>query len=76
MPESKQKKDVQSQTSPRNETSPQLSGSDTESLLENHTRSTSVQCPNDSKEQQHEIQRNETDMTTYDIGDDNISLPK
>ena len=47
-----------------------------ESLLENQTRSTPVQCPNDSKKQQHEIQRNETDMTTYDSGDVNISLPK
>ena len=35
-----------------------------------------VQCPNDSKKQQNEIQRNETDMTTYDNGDDNISPPE
>ena len=61
---------------PIKETSSQVSGSDTESLLENQTRSTPVQCPNDSKKQQNEIQRNEPDMTTYDNGDDNISPPK
>ena len=38
--------------------------------------STPVQCPNDSKKQQNEIQRNETDLTTYDNGDDNIPPPK
>ena len=54
----------------------QLSGSDTESLQEKQTWSTPVQCPNNSKKQQHEIQRNETDMTTYDNGDDNISPPE
>ena len=32
--------------------------------------------PSDSKKQQHEIQRNENDATTYDSGDDNISPPK
>ena len=69
----KQKNDVEAQTSPINETSLEVSGSDTESLLENQTRSIPVQCPNDSKKQQIEIQRNETDMTTYDNGDDNIS---
>ena len=53
-------------------TSSQVSGSDTESLLENQTRSTPVQCPNDSNKQQNEIQPNETDMTTHDSGDDNI----
>ena len=58
------------------ETSSQVSGSDTESHFENQTRSTPVQCPNDAKKQQHEIQRNKTDMTTYDNGDDNISPPK
>ena len=58
------------------ETSSQISGSDTESLLENQTRSTPVQCPNDSKKQQNEIQQNETDMTIYDNGDDNISRPE
>ena len=68
--------DVEAQTSPIKETLPQLSGSDTESLLENQTSNTSVKCPNNSKEQQHRIQRNEADMTTYDNGDDNISPPK
>ena len=64
---------VQSQTSPIKETSSQISGSHTESLLENQTRSTPVQCPKNSKKQQNEIQRNETDMTTFANGDDNIS---
>ena len=63
MPEFKQKNDVQSQTSPIKETSSQVSGSDTESLLENQTRITPVQCPNDSKKQQNEIQGDETDLT-------------
>ena len=72
----KHKTDVQTQTPPIKETSPQVSGSDTESLQENQTRSRPVQCPNDSKTQQHWIQGNKTDMTTYDNGDDNISPPK
>ena len=70
------KKDVESQTSPSKETSSQVSGSDTELLLGNQTRSTQVQCPNDSKKKQRGIQRNETDMRTYDSGDDNIFPPK
>ena len=72
----KQKKDVEARTSPIKETSPQKSGSDTESLLENQTRSIPVQCPNDSNNQQNEIQRNEVAVTTYDQGDDNISPPE
>ena len=72
----KQKIDLEAQTSPIKETSTQVSGSDTESLLESQTRGIRVQCPNDSKKQQNEIQRNETDMTTYDNGDDNISPPE
>ena len=72
----KQKKDVEAQTSPIKKTSPQKSGSDTESLLENQTRSIPVQCPNDSNNQQNEIQRNEIGLTTYDEGDDNISPPE
>ena len=75
-PEIKQKINVEAQTLPIKETSSQVSGSDTESLLENQTRSTPVQCPNDSKTQQNEIQRNGTDWTTYGNGDDNISPPK
>ena len=73
LPESKQRNDVESQRSPMKQTSSQVSGSRTEPLLGNQTGHTSVQCPNDSKKQQHEIQRNEIDITTYDNGDDNIS---
>ena len=75
MPESKQRNDVESQTSPMKETSPQVSGSSTKPLLGDQTGNTSVQCPNDSKKQQHEIQRIESDITTHDNGDDNISPP-
>ena len=70
--EYKQRNDVEAQTSPTKETSSQVSGSDTESLPENQIRNIPVRCLNDSKKQQNEIQRNETDMTTYDNGDDNI----
>ena len=75
-PEFKQENDVESQTTPIKENSTQVSGSDTESLLGNKTRSTPVQCLDDPKEEQHENQRKETDMTTRDIGDDKISSPK
>ena len=75
IPEFKGKNIVEAQTSPIKETSSQVSGSDTESLPENQTRSTAVQCPNDSKTQQNEIQRDETDLTNYDNGGDNISPP-
>ena len=47
------KNDVEAQKSPMRETSSQVSGSDTQLLLENKTRSTTVQGPNDSKKQQH-----------------------
>ena len=76
IPEFKQRDDVEAQTSPKKETSSQVPGSDTESLPENQTRSTPVQSPNDSKKQQNQIQRNETDMTTYDNGHDNTSPPE
>ena len=76
MPEFRQKNDVEAQTSPIKETSSQVSGSDTETLLDNQTRSLSLQCPNDSKKQQNELQRDETDLTTHDNGDDNISPPE
>ena len=76
MPEFKQGNDVQSQTSPKKETSSQVSGSDTESLLETQTRSIPVQCPNDSNKQQNEIQRNEIGLTTYGNEDNNISPPE
>ena len=72
MSETKQRSDVESQTSPIKETSPQVSVSSTEPFLGNQTRSAPVQCPKDSKKHQNEIQRNDTDMTTYDNGDDNI----
>ena len=72
----KQRNDVEAQTSPIKETSSQVSGSHTESLLVNQTRSIPVQCPNDSKKQQNEIQRNEIGLTTCGNGDDNISPPK
>ena len=70
----KQKKDVGAPTSLIKETSSQKSGSDTESPLENQTRSIPVQCPNDSNKQQDENQRNEIGLTTYDNGDDNFFL--
>ena len=75
-PEFTGKNDVEAQTLPIQETSPQVSGSGTDSLLENQTKSIPVQCLNDPKKQQHEIQLNEADMTTYDSGDDIISSPK
>ena len=70
------KNDVKAQTLPIRETLSQVSRSDTESLLENQTGSTPVQCLNNSKKQQNEIQTNETNMKTYDSGDDNIPPPK
>ena len=76
MPEFRQRNDVEPQESPIKETSPEVSGSDTESLLENQTRGIPVQCLSDSEKQQHNIQRNETDMTIFDSGDDKLSPPK
>ena len=49
MPESKQRNDVESQTSPMKETSSQVSGSSTEPHLENPTESTPIQSLNGSK---------------------------
>ena len=72
----KQKNDVEAQTSPIKETPSQVSGSHTKSLLQNQTRSIPVQCPNDSKKRQNEIQGNEIGLTTNGNGDDNISPPK
>ena len=71
-----QKNDVEAQTSPIKQTSPQKSGSDTESPLESQTRSIPVQCLDDSNKQPNEIQRKEISLTTYDEGDDNISPPE
>ena len=68
--------DIEPQTSPISETSLQVSGRDLDSRLGNQTRSMPVQGPSDSKKLQPEIQRNETDMTTCDSGDDNIFPPK
>ena len=62
-PEFKPKNVVKSQTSPKKETSPEVSGSNKEYFLENQTRNTPVQCINDSKKQQPENQGNETDMS-------------
>ena len=73
IPEFKQRNDVEAQTSAIKETPSQVSGSDTESFLENQTRKTPVQCPNESKKQKHGVQRNKTDTTTYDNGVDKIS---
>ena len=75
MPESKQRSDVESQTSPIKETSPQASVSSTETLLGDQTRSALVPSLNDSTKTSSEIQRNEIDMTTCDKRDDNISPP-
>ena len=75
MPENKQRSDVQSQTSPIKETSPQVSVSSTEPFLGNLTRSVLVPIFKDSKKPNSEIQKNETDMTTCDDGDDNIFPP-
>ena len=44
--------------------------------MENQTRSTPVKSLIDSNKPQHEIQRNETDMTSHDSGDGNISPPE
>ena len=72
MPEFKQRSDIESQLSPMKEGSPQVAGSSTEPLLENQTGSTPVECFKDSKKRQPEIQRNETNVTANDTGDDNI----
>ena len=73
MPESEQRIDVESQTLPIKETSPQVSVSSTEPLLGDQTRSALVPSLNDSTKPSSKIQRNEIDMTTCDSGDDNIS---
>ena len=75
MPDSEQRSDAESQTSPIKETSSQVSVSSTQPLPGNQTRSPLARSLNDSKQPNSEIQRNETDMTTYDNGDDNIPPP-
>ena len=76
MPEFTQRNNVESQTSAMKETSPQVSKSSTEPVLESQTGSTLVQNLNDSKKPQSKIQRHEMKMTADDKGDDNISPPK
>ena len=75
MPEPKQRIDVESQTSPIKETSPQVSVSSPEPLLGNQTRSALVPSLNDSKKPGLEIQTDGIDMTTCDSGDNNICPP-
>ena len=76
VPESKQRSDVESQTSPMKETSSQVSVSSTEPLPGNQTRSTLVQSLNDYNKPQPEIQQHERIITANDNGDDSISPPK
>ena len=76
MPESNQRNDVESQTSPRKETSSQVSGSSTEPLLGNHTESTPIQSLDDSNQNQSEIQRHEMNITANDNGNEKISPTK
>ena len=76
MPESKQRSDVESQTSPMKETSSQVSVSSTETLLRNQTRSALVQSLNDSNKPQSEIQQHERNIIAKGNGEDNISPPK
>ena len=63
MPESKQSSEVESQTSPIKETSPQVSVSNTEPLLGNRTRSPLVLSLNDSKKPSSEIKFRDTRLT-------------
>ena len=76
MPESKQRSDVESQTSPMKETSSQESVSSTEPLPGNQTRSTLVQSLNDSNKAQPEIQQHERNIIANDNRDDSNSPPK
>ena len=76
MPESKQRSDVESQTSPMKETSSQVSVSNTEPLLGNQTGGTPGQTLNDSEKPKSELQRHEMNIKANDNGDDNIYLPK
>ena len=76
MPEFRQRNDVESQTSPTKEISPQVSGSSTEPFLRKQTVSMAVQSLNDNKKPQSENQRHQMNITANDNGDDNFSLPK
>ena len=75
MPEPKQRSDVESQTSPIKETSPQVSVSSPEPLLGSQSRSALVPSPNDSKKFGSGNQTDEIDMTTCDSTDNNIYPP-
>ena len=75
MPESKHRGDVESQTLPMKETSAQVSVSHMEPFLGNQTRSAVVPSLKDSKKPGSEIERNDTDMMTWDSGVNNISPP-
>ena len=75
MPEPKQRSDVESQTSPIKETSPQLSVSSPEPLLGSQTRSALVPSLNDSKKFGSGNQTDEIGMTTFDSTDNNIYPP-
>ena len=68
MPEPKQRSDIESQTSPIKETSPQVSVSSPEPLLRSQTRSALVPSLNVSKKPGSEIQTDEIEMTTCDSG--------
>ena len=76
MPESGQRNDVESQTSPMKKTSPQLSGYSTEPFLGNQTEKTPVESLNDSEKHQSEIPPHETNITANYHGDKNIFPPK
>ena len=76
MPESKQRSDVESQTSPIKETSSQVPISSTEPLLGNQTGGEPMQSLNDSNKPQSEIQQHEGNVRADDDRDDNISPPK
>ena len=76
MTDSRQRKDVESQTSPMKETSSQVPGTNTEPHPGNQTGSTPVQSLNNSKKPQSEIQLHEMRIIANDNGDDKISLSK
>ena len=76
LPESKQRNDVESETSPTKETSSQVSGSSAEPHLRNQTGSTTVQSLTESTKLQFKIQRHEMNIIANDYGDGNISAPK
>ena len=66
----RQRKEANSQTSPKKGTSPQISGSDTKSVLKNKTSSAAVGFLNDSHGRQPEIQDVNTAMTDNHSGDE------